>query len=61
MPAASTALPPGGKVVAKIAIPKGFGGFALGEGAVWAMSDDVSTLTRIDPKSNKVADIVKSQ
>jgi len=52
-------LPRGGKVVATIAIPKGYGGFALGEGSVWAMSDDVSTLSRIDPHSNTVAATVK--
>jgi YVTN family beta-propeller protein len=53
--APSKVLPRGGKVVATIAIPKGFGGFALGEGSVWAMSDGVSTLTRIDPQGNTVA------
>jgi len=53
--APTNVLPRGGKVVATIAIPKGYGGFALGEGAVWAMSDGVSTLTRIDPQSNRVA------
>ena len=45
-------LPRGGKVVATIAIPEGYGGFAVGEGAVWTMSDDTSTLTRIDPQGN---------
>ena len=55
MSAPSKPLPRGGKVVARIAIPQGSGGFALGEGAVWAMSDDVSTLTRIDPRGNTVA------
>jgi YVTN family beta-propeller protein len=57
--ARSAALPRGGKVIATISIPKGFGGFALGEDAVWAMSDAVSTLTRIDPQRNAVAASIK--
>jgi YVTN family beta-propeller protein len=48
-------LPRGGRVVATIAIPPGYGGFALGEGSVWAMSDDVATLTRINPQGNAIA------
>jgi YVTN family beta-propeller protein len=53
-------LPPGGKVVARIPLgrgappPLGGGAFAIGEGAVWAMSDAASTLMRIDPARNVV-------
>ncbi|OLD58777.1 MAG: hypothetical protein AUI83_03775 [Armatimonadetes bacterium 13_1_40CM_3_65_7] len=36
-------------------IPAGTGGFAVGEGAVWAVSDRGPTLTRIDPARNGVA------
>ncbi|MDX6492423.1 MAG: virginiamycin lyase [Gaiellaceae bacterium] len=57
--AAQAALKPGGKVIAKIAIPSGYGGFAVGEGAVWAMSDDSSRLTRIDGRSNAVVARIK--
>ena len=53
-PARDAGLPPAGKVVATISIPVGYGGFAVGEGAVWAMSDGLSTLTRIDPSTNSV-------
>ena len=54
------ALPPAGKVVARIGLGHGafgvLGGGALtvGEGAVWAMSDPESTLLRIDPARNAV-------
>jgi virginiamycin B lyase len=51
---AGTALPRGAKVVAAIPIPPGGGAFAVGEGAVWAMSDATSTLVRIDPARNAV-------
>lgn len=47
-------LPHAGKVVARIPIPQGSGGLAVGEGAVWAMSDAASTLTRIDPAGKTV-------
>lgn len=47
-------LPPGGKVVAKIRIPQGPGGLAVGEGAVWAASEDASILSRIDAARNRV-------
>jgi YVTN family beta-propeller protein len=57
--AAQAALGRGGKVIAKIAIPSGYGGFAVGEGAVWAMSDDASRLTRIDGRSNAVVARIK--
>ncbi|PWU25360.1 MAG: hypothetical protein C5B48_01685 [Candidatus Rokuibacteriota bacterium] len=45
-------LPRGGTVVASIRIPQNGGAFAVGEGAVWATSDAVSILSRIDPKLN---------
>jgi YVTN family beta-propeller protein len=57
--AENAALPRGGKVIARVRIPQGYGGFAVGEGAVWAMSDLDSTLTRIDPQGNKVAARIK--
>src|SRR2546430_9118222 len=44
-----------GKVVAKVPIPAGTGGFAVGEGAIWAVSDTVPMLTRIDPDRNVAA------
>jgi YVTN family beta-propeller protein len=53
--AESSANPHVGKVVAKVPIPAGTGGFAVGEGAVWAVSDRGPTLTRIDPARNAVA------
>jgi len=57
--ASSSALPRGGKVVAKVPIPAGTGGFAVGEGAVWAVSDRVLTLTRIDPARNAAVASIK--
>jgi YVTN family beta-propeller protein len=56
---AQAALGHGGTVIAKVAIPSGYGGFAVGEGAVWAMSDDSSRLTRIDGRSNAVVARIK--
>jgi DNA-binding beta-propeller fold protein YncE len=53
--ATGAALPRGGTVVARIPIPAGYGGIAVGERAVWAVSDRVSALTRIDPRGNFVA------
>jgi virginiamycin B lyase len=50
----SAALPRGAKVVARLGIPQGAGGLAVGEGAVWAMRSAVSTLMRIDPARNAV-------
>ena len=47
--------PRAGKVVAKVSIPAGTGGFAVGEGGVWAVSDTGPVLTRIDPDRNAVA------
>ena len=61
--AASTARhavrPRAGRVTAKVRIPAGTGGFAVGQGAVWAVSDPVPTLTRIDPRRNAVAASIK--
>ena len=57
--ATSSARPRVGKVVAKVPIPAGTGGFAVGEGAVWAVSDAGPTLTRIDPARNAVAASIK--
>ena len=54
------ALPRGAEVVARIrlgrgaAAPYGGGALAVGEGAVWAMSDAEATLMRIDPARNAV-------
>lgn len=48
-----------GHVIAKVPIPAGTGGFAVGEGAVWAVSDAVPVLTRIDPKRNARAASIK--
>ena len=42
------------RLVATIAVPPGGGAFAVGEGAVWSMSDPISTLLRIDPARNAV-------
>ena len=57
--ASSSALPRGGRVVAKVPIPAGTGAFAVGEGAVWAVSDRVLTLTRIDPHRNAAVATIK--
>jgi YVTN family beta-propeller protein len=57
--AGSDGVPRGGKVVARIRIPQGSGGLAVGEGSVWAMSDSASTLLRIDPKRNTVIARIK--
>jgi virginiamycin B lyase len=43
-----------GTVVARIPIPPNSGAFAVGEGAVWATSDTVPVLMRIDPATNTV-------
>jgi virginiamycin B lyase len=48
------ARPRAGKVVARIPIPANSGAFAVGEGAVWASSDAVPILLRIDPATNSV-------
>src|SRR5438132_6442895 len=50
---------PGGKLVAKVPIPAGTGAFAVGEGAVWSVSDTGPVLTRIDPGRNAVVASVK--
>jgi YVTN family beta-propeller protein len=52
--AAAAPLPAGGEVAATIDVPAGSGGFAVGAGGVWSGDDDGGTLTRIDPKTNKV-------
>ena len=57
--ARNAALPGGGKVVARMGISPGSGGFAVGVGAVWAMSDAGPTLTRIDPARNGVVARIK--
>jgi YVTN family beta-propeller protein len=55
-----SALPEGGKVVARIrvgrAVPpmKAGGALAVGEDAVWAMSNTQATLMRIDPARNAI-------
>jgi YVTN family beta-propeller protein len=53
-PAGNGRVPRVGKVVARISIPQGSGGLAVGEGAVWTMGDAVSALLRIDPHRNAV-------
>lgn len=59
------ALPPGGKVVARIRLgrgapaPAGGGALTVGEGAVWAMSDAEQRLMRIDPSLNAVVARIK--
>jgi YVTN family beta-propeller protein len=61
------ALPPGGKVVARIRIGRSSvvlgqlagGALAVGEGAVWAMNDAKATLMRIDPARNAVVARIK--
>jgi YVTN family beta-propeller protein len=64
--AGGSKLPPGGKVVARIPLgrgappPLGGGAFAVGEGAVWAMSDASTTLMRIDPATNAVVAKIKT-
>jgi YVTN family beta-propeller protein len=58
-------LPEGGKVVARIRVGrgglplKGGGALAVGEGAVWAMSNSQATLMRIDPARNAVVARIK--
>jgi YVTN family beta-propeller protein len=63
----STGLPPGGKVVARIRVghsvpgigKEGGGPLAVGEGAVWAMSNGTATLMRIDPARNAIVTRIK--
>jgi YVTN family beta-propeller protein len=57
--AASSKLPPRAKVVARIAIPEGTGGLAIGEGAVWALNWSNWTVMRIDRHSNAVTARIK--
>jgi YVTN family beta-propeller protein len=64
---ATHALPPGGKVVARIRVGRsipavgqeGGGPLAVGEGAVWAMSNGKATLKRIDPARNVIVAKIK--
>jgi streptogramin lyase len=49
-----TVRPTAGTVVARIPIPSNSGDLAAGEGAVWATSDTVPVLMRIDPATNTV-------
>lgn len=58
---AEGALPPGGQVVATIPIASGGGAFAVGEGAVWALTFADDTLLRIDPATNSVVAHIKLQ
>jgi YVTN family beta-propeller protein len=66
-PPVSRALPAGGTVVARIRIGRsnevlgheGGGPMAVGEGAVWAMSNDKATLMRIDPARNAIVARIK--
>jgi virginiamycin B lyase len=51
---AKKVLPHRAKIIAKIAIPAGTGGLAVGEGAVWALSWSNWTLMRIDPHMNAI-------
>jgi virginiamycin B lyase len=53
------ALPRAGRVIARIPVPPGGGGFTAGEGAVWAVSDATFTLMRIDPQRNAVVARIK--
>jgi DNA-binding beta-propeller fold protein YncE len=48
------AAPADAQLVASIRVPPLGGAFAVGDGAVWAMSDATSTLMRIDPARNAV-------
>jgi YVTN family beta-propeller protein len=66
-PALARTLPAGGTVVARIRIghanavlgQDGGGALAVGEGAVWAMSNARATLMRIDPARNAVVARIK--
>jgi virginiamycin B lyase len=51
---AKNVLPHRAKIIAKIAIPAGTGGLAIGEGAVWTLSWSNWTLMRIDPHANAI-------
>jgi YVTN family beta-propeller protein len=57
--AASKAVAPRAKVVAKIVIPAGTGGLAVGENAVWSLSWSTWTLMRIDPAKNAITARIK--
>ena len=47
-------LPRGARITAAIPIPSGFNAVAVGEGAVWVLNNDSSTLFRIDPGTNLI-------
>ena len=47
-------IPAAGTVVAKLKVPPQGGPVAVGEGAVWALSNVASTLLRIDPTRNTI-------
>jgi DNA-binding beta-propeller fold protein YncE len=47
-------LPRAARVAAEISIPPGPAGLAIGEGAVWILSEGSSSLLRIDPRTNAV-------
>jgi virginiamycin B lyase len=54
VPASPKAVGPHAKVIARISIPAGTGGLAIGEGAVWSLSWSRAMLLRIDPRKNLV-------
>jgi YVTN family beta-propeller protein len=66
-PAQAPALPAGGTVIARIRVGRsipaagqeGGGPMAVGEGAVWAMSEAKGLLMRIDPKRDAVVATIK--
>jgi streptogramin lyase len=58
-PASSKVVGPRAKVIARIAIPQGTGGLAIGEGAVWTLSWSKWALMRIDPHKNVITARVK--
>src|SRR5207247_9121170 len=63
-PTSTRVLPPGAKVVARIALARaptesGGGPLTVGEGAVWAMSTAESSLGRSDPRRNAVVARIK--
>jgi virginiamycin B lyase len=47
-------VPRGGRVAAALELPPGFNALAVGEGAVWVMNNDSSTLMRVDPETNEI-------
>ena len=53
--AAQGRLPRGARIGHTIAVPKGAGSLAIGEGSVWSLNDD-SKLLRIDPRKNEIVE-----